>query len=85
MSSNRPVLRILGIAACLVALSGCATVKGWFGGKSNAEAKPASLVQITPTVNVDRIWSANLGGGELRVCRVIGAGRARSQVRDVPR
>ena len=34
MSSNRPVLRILGIAACVVALGGCATVKGWFGGKS---------------------------------------------------
>lgn len=67
MSSTRPNLRLIGIVACVLALSGCATVKGWFGGKSNAEAKPAALVQITPTVSVNRIWSANLGGGELRV------------------
>lgn len=67
MSSNRPVLRILGIAACLVALSGCATVKGWFGGKKGQEAKPAALVQITPEIKVDRLWSAKLGGSEVRV------------------
>lgn len=68
MSSNRPVLRIIGIAACVIALSGCATVKGWFGGKgSSKEAKPAALVKITPQVNVSEVWSAKLGGTELRV------------------
>ena len=67
MSSNRPVLRILGIAACVVALGGCATVKGWFGGKSGKEAKPAALVEISPDLKVDQVWSAKLGGSELYV------------------
>ena len=67
MTSNRPVLRILGIAACVVALGGCATVKGWFGGKKGAVAKPAALVEITPDLMVDQVWSAKLGGSELRV------------------
>ena len=67
MSSNRPVLRILGIAACVVALGGCATVKGWFGGKSGKEAKPAALVEITPDTKVSQLWSAKLGGSEVRV------------------
>ncbi len=67
MSSNRPVLRILGIAACVVALGGCATVKGWFGGKSGKEAKPAELVEITPDLKVDQVWAAKLGGDGLSV------------------
>ena len=67
MSSNRPVLRLLGIAACVVALGGCATVKGWFGGKSGKEAKPAALVEITPDIKVDQVWATKLGGDELSI------------------
>lgn len=67
MNPNRPAVRILGVAACVVALSGCSTLSGWFGGKKGAEAKPAALVEFTPTTTPARVWSANLGGGEMRI------------------
>ena len=67
MPTQRPALRILGIAACVVALGGCTTIRGWFGGKSGKEAKPAALVEFTPTTTVSRVWSVNLGPGDARV------------------
>ncbi len=66
MSSQRPALRVLGIAACVLALGGCTTIRGWFGGKGNQDTKPAALVEFTPTTTVSRVWSVNLGPGELR-------------------
>ena len=52
-----------------VALAGCSTMKGWFGGKHGADKplKPAELADITPTVTVTRLWSANAGKGEGRI------------------
>jgi outer membrane protein assembly factor BamB len=52
-----------------VALAGCSTVKGWFGGKHAADKplKPAELAEITPTVTVTKLWSANAGKGEGRI------------------
>lgn len=67
MPSQRPALRIIGIAACVLALGGCSTIRGWFGGKGGKEAKPAALVEFTPTTTVSRVWSANLGPGEIRI------------------
>ncbi len=47
-------------------ISGCETVSDmsdeFFSGKDNAEP-PAPLVDINTTVNVQRIWSANIGAG----------------------
>lgn len=45
------------------ALAGCSTVKGWFGGKSDKDLQPMALVDFTPSVQVDRIWSSSAGGG----------------------
>lgn len=50
--------------ACVLALGGCTTVKGWFGGKSSKELKPAELTQIVPTVQVAKLWSVSAGKGE---------------------
>jgi len=52
-----------------VALAGCSTMKGWFGGKHAADKplKPAELADITPTVTVTKLWSANAGKGEGRI------------------
>lgn len=73
--------RVSAILLCTVALAGCTTVKGWFGGK-DSEAKadePMRLVEITPTATVAKLWSANAGKGEgrlgLRQSPVVADGR----------
>lgn len=57
-------LRIALLAAA-VALSGCTTVKGWFGNKNDAKAarKPAELVEFTPSATVTKLWSTKAGNG----------------------
>jgi len=64
------IKRFATVAMLGMALSGCSTVKGWFAGK-DAEAKkalePAELVKFEPTVQVERLWSVNLGKGEKRI------------------
>lgn len=52
------VLRLPGLAAAALALSAC----GIFGNKEDEELQPVELVDIRQTVDVRRIWSANLGG-----------------------
>lgn len=64
--------RAVTLAACVFALAGCSTIKGWFGGDSEkAQAKkaaePAELVEFTPSATVQRIWSASAGKGEGRL------------------
>ena len=65
------VLRRLAlIVLCAFALSGCSTIKGWFGGKDKAgkkAAEPAELTDFTPTATVSRLWSAKAGKGEKRL------------------
>ncbi|NDK37469.1 outer membrane protein assembly factor BamB [Pseudoxanthomonas gei] len=58
--------RIVAIVALAALLSGCSTVKGWFGkGKDDGKpSEPAALVDFTPTANVSKLWSANAGKGE---------------------
>lgn len=61
--------RIIAIAVLALVLSGCSTVKGWFG-KDKSDGKPtepAELVDITATANVSKLWSANVGKGEKRL------------------
>ncbi len=59
--------RIAIIAVLALVLSGCSTVKGWFGGKDKENEKPtepAELVDFTPSLTVSKLWSANAGKGE---------------------
>ena len=55
--------------ACVVALGGCNTIKGWFGAdvEGKAATEPAELTDITPSVQVGELWSANAGKGEGRI------------------
>ena len=61
--------RIVAIVALAAILSGCSTIKGWFG-KDKDDGKPtepAALVDFTPTTTVSKLWSANAGKGEERL------------------
>ncbi len=74
-----PFVRVSLLLACAIALGGCATVKGWFGDDKAKPSEPAALVDITPSVNVSRMWSVNVGKGEgrlgLRQAPVVADGR----------
>ncbi len=66
----RPLLlRSTAALLCVVALSGCTTVKGWFDGKKSdgKPTEPMALTDITPSVTVSKLWSANAGKGEGRL------------------
>lgn len=53
------------LLACVVALAGCSTIGGWFGADQSKKAnEPAELTDITPSVTVSKLWSANVGDGE---------------------
>jgi outer membrane protein assembly factor BamB len=49
--------RILGLAVATLILAGCSL----FDGKDDKELEPAELVKIETTVDVRKIWSANVG------------------------
>ena len=69
-SPLRPLLlRSSAALLCLVALGGCSTVKGWFDGKKDdgKPTEPMALSDITPSVTVSKLWSANAGKGEGRL------------------
>ncbi|MGN6512202.1 MAG: outer membrane protein assembly factor BamB [Lysobacteraceae bacterium] len=56
------------LLAATVALAGCSTVKGWFGGKKKDEPlAPAALVEFAPSATVTRLWKADAGRGEGRL------------------
>lgn len=60
--------RVLTAAMVVAVLGGCTTIKGWFGSKADEKpTEPAELVDITPTVSVSKLWSANAGDGEKRL------------------
>ena len=65
------VTRIAAIALCVMTVTGCSTVRGWFGNSEKAQAKaltePAPLTDINETLSVSRLWSANAGKGEGRL------------------
>ncbi len=65
----RPITRksfqkISVLLLALTVLSGCSTVKNLFGGRGKDKSEdPTPLVQVSPTVNVAKLWSASLGKG----------------------
>lgn len=65
----RPITRksfqkISVLLLALAVLSGCSTVKNLFGGRGKDKSEdPTPLVQLNPTVNVAKLWSASLGNG----------------------
>ena len=61
--ASQRTARLLLVAALSVAvLAGCSTVKNIFGGRGkDKSAEPTPLVQITPSVSVNRLWTASLG------------------------
>ncbi|WP_202844677.1 outer membrane protein assembly factor BamB [Luteimonas saliphila] len=64
--------RTLVVLACVFALAGCSTVRGWFGGDGEKAAakkasEPAELVEFAPSATVSRLWSAKAGKGENRL------------------
>lgn len=81
-TTRRPsrLARAVLVLACVAAVSGCSTMRGWFGGKSESkQAEPNALVEFSPTLTVTPLWSAGVGKGEgelgLRQAPVIDAGR----------
>lgn len=71
MKHRSMLLRSSAVLLCAMSLAGCTTVKGWFGGdKKKDDGKPnepTELTDITPTVTVAKVWSANAGKGEGRI------------------
>jgi len=68
--------RILFLAMVVAIAPGCSTVKGWFGGKNKSKVDlPAELVAISSPIGVSKLWSVDLGDGEERQARAVGAGR----------
>jgi outer membrane protein assembly factor BamB len=66
------LLRGSAVLLCAVALTGCTTVKGWFGGDKKAKPnEPAELTEISPSASVSKLWSSKVGKGEKR----LGAGQ----------
>jgi outer membrane protein assembly factor BamB len=59
-------LRMCAVAvAAVLVVSGCSSIKNLFGGRSKDKTgEPAKLVDITPTANVKRLWTASVGKGE---------------------
>lgn len=63
------LVRVAALSACVLALSGCTTVRGWFSGSDDTPntTDPAALVEFTPSASVSRIWTASAGRGEDRI------------------
>lgn len=66
-SSRRSLARASIVLACVAALAGCTTVRGWFDGKDDDANAPAKLADFTPAASVDRVWAADVGKGEGRL------------------
>lgn len=60
-------LRAALVLSCAVALAGCGTIRGWFGGGGDDEpnvTEPMPLRNFTQTATPARIWRASVGKGE---------------------
>lgn len=59
------VSRSFSVLFLILLLAGCQTVGGWFG-RDKGDDGPAPLVEFEPSMQVDRLWSANVGAGQSR-------------------
>jgi len=60
----RPGALVALLVACTLAFSGCSSVKNLFTSKKGKALQPAELTELTPSVSVTRLWSAQAGKGE---------------------
>ncbi|MBU6198396.1 MAG: outer membrane protein assembly factor BamB [Xanthomonadaceae bacterium] len=59
--------RIAILLSLVVAMSGCATIKGWFNNAKKENIQPPTpLAEFTPTLTVQKVWDAHptSGAGE---------------------
>ena len=57
--------RLLSALSMSVLLSACGTIGGWFGSGDDDEAnQPAPLLDIVEEVDIKRVWSTSLAGGQ---------------------
>lgn len=62
---NSTLRLVVATAIAVAALSGCTTVKNLLSGRTaDKVGEPVKLESITPTLTVNRLWSANVGKGE---------------------
>jgi outer membrane protein assembly factor BamB len=59
------VVRATGLLALAVAMSGCATIKGWFNDtkKENIEPPTPLAENFAPSIGVQKVWSERIGKG----------------------
>ncbi len=70
VSSAGNTARAVILLAAVLAVSGCSTVRGWFGGEGADKKKasePAELTEFTASANASRLWTARAGKGEKRI------------------
>jgi outer membrane protein assembly factor BamB len=58
------LLRLLTTLSCVLLLSACSTVSGWFSYDDDEAGAPAELVDIVPEVRVKRLWTTGVGNGQ---------------------
>lgn len=56
------LFRPISVLVLILLLAGCQTVGGWFG-RDKGDEGPAPLVYFSPSLQVDRVWSTNVGAG----------------------
>jgi outer membrane protein assembly factor BamB len=55
--------RALVALACIVMITGCSTVRGWFSKEDKTATEPAELVDFQATAQPARLWKASAGKG----------------------
>lgn len=66
-AGTRSAATFVVVLTCAIALGGCGTVRNLFSSKKDVALKPAELTQLTPSVTVQKLWSARAGKGEGRI------------------
>lgn len=56
------IVRLTAVVLSVFILAGCQTVGGWFT-RDEPRFEPAELVDFTPEVSVDQVWSTSTGDG----------------------
>ncbi len=60
-------LRTLLLALMLVLVTGCTTVKGWFGDEKSKAIAPAPLTDIAGPLKLKPIWTVKLGDNQSKL------------------